>query len=201
MQKLVFILCGLPGSGKSTWRERFVAEFDSNEKPYTVSTDDVVEEWAKQLNQTYAETWLQMREQLEPMLMAQMCEAMKHDKVVVDSTNLTAAKRNRIIDILGPDCKYFVVDFTGVGMPTILQRNKERAARGRSLPLEVLHSMDTIMEQPSPTLDGVILLRQGAVSEVIRAGGILDPDTGKFRGGTSLYHSSYDNYKEAYIND
>ena len=201
MQKLVFILCGLPGSGKSTWRERFVTEFDSTEKPYTVSTDDVVEEWAKQLNQTYAETWLQMREQLEPILMAQMCEAMKHDKVVVDSTNLTAAKRNRIMDILGPDCKYFVVDFTGVGMPTILQRNKERAARGRSLPLEVLHSMDMLMEQPSPTQDNIILLRQGAVSEVIRAGGVVDPDTGKFRGGTGLLHSSHDNYKEVCIND
>lgn len=201
MQKLVFILCGLPGSGKSTWRERFVTEFDSNEKPYTVSTDDVVEEWAKQLNQTYAETWLQMREQLEPMLMAQMCEAMKHDKVVVDSTNLTAAKRNRIMDILGPDCKYFVVDFTGVGMPTILQRNKERAAGGRSLPLEVLHAMDILMEQPSPTQDNIILLRQGAVSEVIRAGGIVDPTTGKLKGGSGLHNSSFDNFKEVYIND
>lgn len=201
MQKLAFILCGLPGSGKSTWRERFVAEFSPLEKPYTVSTDDVVEEWADNLGQTYAETWLQMREQLEPMLMAQMCEAMKHEKVVIDSTNLTLNKRTRIMQILGPDYKYFVVDFTGVGMPTILQRNKERATKGRSLPLEVLYAMDTIMEQPSPTLDNVILLRQGAVSEVIRAGGIVDPDTGKFRGGTSLLHSAHDNYKEAYIND
>lgn len=201
MQKLVFILCGLPGSGKSTWRETFVNSLPSSVSKYVVSTDDIVEEFAEASKQLYAETWLQMREQLEPMLMAQMCVATQHDVVVIDSTNLTLNKRTRIRQILGPDYKYFVVDFTGVGMPTILQRNKERAAKGRNLPLEVLHSMDMLMEPPSPTKDNVIILRQGAVSEVIRAGGVVDPETGKFRGGSGLIHSSHDNYKEVHIND
>jgi predicted kinase len=164
MQKLVFILCGLPGSGKSTWRERFVAEFDPNENPYTVSTDDVVEEWAKQLNQTYAETWLQMREQLEPMLMAQMCEAMKHNIVVIDSTNLSKAKRDRIKQILGREPQYFIVDFTEVLFDTLLERNAKRKLKGRDIPIEILRHMEDTSDTPT-ILEGTIL-RAGSVSEI-----------------------------------
>lgn len=201
MQKLVFILCGLPGSGKSTWRETFVNSLPNSVSKYVVSTDDTVEEFAEASKQTYAETWLQMREQLEPMLMAQLCVALQHDVVVIDSTNLTLNKRTRIRQILGSDYKYFVVDFTGVSLDTILERNKVRATRGRNLPLEVLHAMNMLMEPPSPTNDNVIILRQGAVSEVIHAGGVVDPETGKFKGGSGLHNSSFDNYKEVHIND
>jgi predicted ATPase len=51
----VYVLMGLPGSGKTTWRNRFVAACYG--AAHAVARDDVVEEVAAVHGITYREAW------------------------------------------------------------------------------------------------------------------------------------------------
>jgi hypothetical protein len=51
----VYVLMGLPGSGKTTWRNRFVAACYG--AAHAVARDDVVEEVAAVHGITYREVW------------------------------------------------------------------------------------------------------------------------------------------------
>jgi GTPase SAR1 family protein len=55
MMPSVYVLMGLPGSGKTTWRNRFVAEREG--AAHAVARDDVVETMAGLHGITYAEAW------------------------------------------------------------------------------------------------------------------------------------------------
>jgi hypothetical protein len=59
----VYVLMGLPGSGKTTWRNRFVAERDG--VAHAVARDDVVEEMASIHGITYREAWLTYSKAIE----------------------------------------------------------------------------------------------------------------------------------------
>jgi predicted kinase len=92
----VYVLMGLPGSGKTTWRNRFVAERDG--VAHAVARDDVVEEMASIHGITYREAWLTYSKAIDKELRRRLTEAFTLGKdVVVDNTNLTAKARRRIL--------------------------------------------------------------------------------------------------------
>jgi predicted kinase len=95
MMPTVYVLMGLPGSGKTTWRNRFVAERKG--AAHAVARDDVVEEMAGLHGITYAEAWRTFSRIIDKEFRRRLTEAFTLGKdVVVDNTNLTAKARRRI---------------------------------------------------------------------------------------------------------
>src|SRR3954447_729241 len=95
MMPSVYVLMGLPGSGKTTWRSRCVAEREG--AAHAVARDDVVENIASLHGITYAEAWRTFSKIIDKEFRRRLTEAFTLDKdVVVDNTNLTAKDRRRI---------------------------------------------------------------------------------------------------------
>ena len=83
---ICYVMVGLPASGKST-RVLEMCAMDSD--AYVYSTDNIVEDIAKQLGKTYDEVWADIW----------LTEAMKNKQNVIwDQTNLGAGKRKGIIN-------------------------------------------------------------------------------------------------------
>src|SRR5688572_30336508 len=92
----VYVLMGLPGSGKTTWRHRFLAERDG--AAHAVARDDVVEEMAAARGITYGEAWRVFSKAIDKEFRRRLTEAFTQGKdVVVDNTNLTAKARRRVL--------------------------------------------------------------------------------------------------------
>ncbi len=140
--KILIIMCGLPGSGKTTYRSAL-----SN--AYVISSDDYIETLAKQEGLTYADSWNKYKDMAEAFLMNQVADARMSNAglVIWDQTNLTAKKRSRIASMFEGYTKY-VADFTKVPYELILKRNSERKKVGRDIPLCVLNSMHNSIEDP-----------------------------------------------------
>jgi predicted kinase len=98
----VYVLMGLPGSGKTTWRNRFVAERAG--AAHAVARDDVVEEVAVLHGITYREAWATFSKTIDKEFRRRLTEAFTLGKdVVVDNTNLTAKARRRIFSRVPED--------------------------------------------------------------------------------------------------
>lgn len=150
MQKTAIIMCGMPGSGKTSWRKQF------KDKAYVISTDDIVEQAALDSGRSYADTWVSMVDDLEAILIYQALEAKHHDIVIFDQTNLTREKRDRIKAIAGDDFRYVIADFSHVKFITLCERNAQRKLKGRDIPHEVMTAMYESKQHPTEE-EGVIL--------------------------------------------
>lgn len=149
MAKLI-ILVGPPGSGKSTWREKFLASQTS--EWVICSTDDLVEKWASGRGLNYDEAfakapWGDINRSFKNSLMKSILEG---KNVIVDRTSMSAKSRREYLKRL-PEEGYeaeavvFVVDDV-----ELRRRLDERAARtGKSIPPHVLKSMNARYESPS----------------------------------------------------
>jgi predicted kinase len=97
----VYVLMGLPGSGKTTWRRRFLAE--RGDAAVAVARDDVVEEMALARGITYGEAWRTFSKAIDKEFRRRLTEAFTLGRdVVVDNTNLTARARRRILSRVPP---------------------------------------------------------------------------------------------------
>jgi predicted kinase len=102
MMPSVYVLMGLPGSGKTTWRNRFVTERAG--AAHAVARDDVVEEVAVLHGITYREAWTTFSKTIDKEFRRRLTEAFTLGKdVVVDNTNLTAKARRRIFSRVPED--------------------------------------------------------------------------------------------------
>jgi predicted kinase len=137
-------LVGIPTAGKST--------FASNPKyrDYTrVSSDDILQEIAKERQQSYNTVFKGNIRFAQIAMMKVLRKAIEEDKsIIIDQTNLTKKSRREKIKLIPPHYKktavYFIVD-----LETALKRNTQRP--GKVIPPEVLERM--IKEYELPTLE------------------------------------------------
>jgi len=81
----IVVLCGLPGSGKSTLRAGF------KDAGVHLSTDDLVEEVAKWEGTTYDQVWEREIKRVTQVVNENFRVALKHrDSIIWDQTNLSA---------------------------------------------------------------------------------------------------------------
>jgi predicted kinase len=144
MQPEAIFLVGIPTSGKST--------FSSNPKysKYTrVSSDDILQEVAKERQQSYNTVFKGNIRFAQIAMMKVLRKAIEENKSLLwDQTNLTRAQRKEKLKHIPAHYKktavYFVVD-----LKTALQRNTQRP--GKVIPPEVLERM--IKEYELPVLE------------------------------------------------
>ena len=141
MPEVIFLI-GVPTSGKST--------FSSNPKysKYTrVSSDDILQEVAKERQQSYNTVFKANIRFAQIAMMKVLRKAIEDGKnIIIDQTNLTKKNRREKLKLIPPHYKktavYFIVD-----LKTALQRNTQRP--GKVIPPEVLERM--IKEYEIPT--------------------------------------------------
>jgi len=143
MPEAIFLV-GIPTAGKST--------FSSNpkySKYVRVSSDDILQEVAKERQQSYNTVFKGNIRFAQIAMMKVLRKAIEDGKNIIwDQTNLTRKQRREKLKHIPPHYKktavYFVVD-----LKTTLQRNTQRP--GKVIPPEILERM--IKEYELPTLE------------------------------------------------
>ena len=137
----LYLLVGLPGSGKTTWRTAFLA---GNPGASAVSRDDIVEEQAAALGIPYAEAWRQgtRGKLVDKEFRRRLIEALERGgDVVVDTTGLTAKARRRVLTPVPEGWERVAVVFD-VPEAELLRRLRQREAEGgKRIPYWLLAQM------------------------------------------------------------
>lgn len=143
MPEVIFLI-GIPTSGKSTFSN------NPKYKDYVrVSSDDILQEIAKERQQTYNTIFKANIRFAQIAMMKVLKKAVENDKSVIwDQTNLTKKQRREKIKQIPSHYKKTAVYFV-IPLETALERNTKRP--GKVIPPEVLERM--IKEYELPTLD------------------------------------------------
>ena len=152
MKSTLYIMVGLPGSGKSTFVKNHLSHCD-----YVLDTDSYIEEAARSMGKTYNDVF-ETHIKYSTKLMWQTWDDIKKEefeenfkgplKVVWDQTNLTVKKRKKILDSAPSHWRKVLV---WVESDTW----KEDSNRpGKSIPHEILSKMEKSMEEPRIRPDG-----------------------------------------------
>lgn len=146
---IIMILVGLPGSGKSTWINNLVETDDA--KHYVVlSSDALIEAYAKSQGKTYNEVFKDAIKQCEKDLKIMFQDAIKTKRnIIIDQTNLTVKKRTYILSHVPKDYDKIVVHFTA-DLGIVKERLEKREAEtGKHIPWKVVEDMYTRLEVPT----------------------------------------------------
>lgn len=149
MKPKLFLLCGLPCSGKSTYSKQ--SEFDQ----FThLSTDAYIEQVANLEHKTYNEVRKDTIKEAAKVFYGLMCYAATRNKnVLIDQTNLTVATRKLKLDLFKhhePTIVFFNTPFEII---------EERNCRpGKTIPESVLFSMQQSLEIPTQEEANVVTI-------------------------------------------
>lgn len=92
----IYVLCGLPASGKSTYVNRLL---DVHPNAVVCSTDNYIEMVAAFKNQNYDEVFFEMIAEATTVMWNNFENAIAEDKVIIfDQTNLSRKKRRLILN-------------------------------------------------------------------------------------------------------
>ncbi len=136
-------LVGVPASGKSTW----IANQDWAIDCVVVSTDEFVEDYAKECSSTYSEVF----EDYMPTAIKLMANKVVHAReagkdIIWDQTSTTEKSRARKFHML-PDYEHIAVIFKA---PDPEELNKRLASRpGKIIPPKVVQDMLDNFEMPN----------------------------------------------------
>ena len=139
----VTILVGLPASGKSTW----VAA--NATKAHIYSTDNIVEELAREQGTTYDAIWSDVIKDATKEANRRLQEAIRARKdVVSDRTNLTAKARSKFLAQFPKAYRPHAVLFMPSLNPAeLIERLNGRP--GKNIPMSVIDRMFEDLEEPT----------------------------------------------------
>jgi predicted kinase len=145
MPKL-YVLVGVPGSGKSTWVSK--QSWDMGKTAF-VSTDDHVEAYARSVGKTYSEVFDEYMPTAVNLMAKDVVNARAEGKDIVwDQTSTTVKSRARKFRML-PDYEAVAVVFPTPDREELHRRLQNRP--GKVIPQRVIHQMTEHWEDPSLT--------------------------------------------------
>jgi predicted kinase len=138
-------LIGVPGSGKSTW----VKLQDWAKDCVVVSTDEFVEDYAKEVGSTYSEVFDDYMPTAVKLMADKVVRAREQGKDIIwDQTSTTEGARRKKFNML-PDYEHIAVVFKTPEMDELKRRLASRP--GKNIPSHVMVQM--IRGFVMPTLD------------------------------------------------
>jgi len=136
-------LVGVPGSGKSTW----VSNQEWARDCVVVSTDDFVEEYAKEQGKTYSEVFTDYMPTAVKLMADKVVQAREAGKDIIwDQTSTTVKSRVRKFNML-PDYEHIAVLFRTPEHKELIRRLWSRP--GKEIPEHVIASMIASWEEPT----------------------------------------------------
>ena len=142
MPKL-YILVGVPGSGKSTWIENNTFTLPCA----CISTDKFVDAYAKEVGKTYSEVFDEFMPKAVKMMASEVIVARESNRDIVwDQTSTTVKSRARKLNML-PNYHAIAVVFRTPNPTELARRLASRP--GKNIPPAVLQSMISDWEEPT----------------------------------------------------
>ena len=146
VKPIAYMLVGVPGSGKSTWAEPYLArEFK------LISSDAYIEETAAVLGKTYGDVFKNYID--EATLWMNECIAnytAAFHNIVWDQTNLTMKSRRKKLDtLMAAGYDVVAVTFEIPDEQLKARRQGRAAATGKTVPPSILESMGKTYQRPT----------------------------------------------------
>lgn len=149
-QPIAYILSGLPGSGKSTW----VRSINQNSDFVIVSSDDEIEQHAKDRGLTYSDVFDSYVKTATSRMNAKFKEAVAANRNIIwDQTNMTSKKRRGILQQIPHSYKKIAVVFQIDDQELERRLEKREQDEGKKIPKHIIYSMANSFEMPS-TVEG-----------------------------------------------
>lgn len=144
----IVVMVGLPGSGKSTWRDKFLASAD---KEYVViSSDDEIERLAKDAGMDYTSGFKQFIGAATGITKQKFRDAVNSNRNILwDQTNLSAKKRRGILQQVPDEYHKTAVAFEVPDDELKRRLRRRENETGKSIPPEVIKSMAKSYDRPS----------------------------------------------------
>jgi predicted kinase len=143
MKNKLYMLIGVPGSGKSTWAK---SQNWASECAY-ISTDQYVQEWADNVGKTYSEVFEEYMPMAVTRMMGAVCGARDAGRDIIwDQTSTSISSRTKKFRVL-PNYYTIAVVFQTPDEEEHQRRLKTRP--GKVIPEAVLHDMIWNFEMPT----------------------------------------------------
>jgi len=144
MPKL-YMLVGVPGSGKSTW----VSDQEWAGDCAYISTDRYVEEFAKNMGKTYSEVFEEVMPECVNLMAGDVVNAREAGQDIIwDQTSTTVSSRKKKFRML-PEYHAIAVIFKTPSRDELDRRLQSRYDSGKIIPKEVVDSMIDNWEDPT----------------------------------------------------
>ena len=144
MSKL-YVLVGVPGSGKSTWH----SEQEWLQDAAYISTDRYVEEYAKNMGKTYSEVFKEVMPECVEYMLGDVIHAREAGRDIVwDQTSTTIHSRLKKLRML-PDYYAIAVVFVTPEPADLVMRLDSRYDSGKIIPDQVVQDMINNFEYPT----------------------------------------------------
>jgi tRNA uridine 5-carbamoylmethylation protein Kti12 len=169
--KRLFIVSGLPASGKSTFTKRMIDYYtNSGLKVFIYSTDDYLENKAKELNLTYNDVFndyiVEATNKTNDNLKTALDDNV--DIIIWDQTNLSLKKREKINKKIPLE----YIRSYHVFLPPTLEHDKKvwmdrlTSREGKTIPLSVLENMLKVYEIPGIDTDEYPVVYYGLFGKI-----------------------------------
>lgn len=145
MKKELIMLVGVPGSGKSTWRNSKYNKFKDCTAIF--STDDIIEEIALNYGMTYSEIFKDCITLAEKVAFHKLDIWFKneHTRIVIDRTNMSKKARKKILDKVPDDYEKTCIVFA---YPEDIEA-RLASRPGKIIPMSIISDMLNRFEKPS----------------------------------------------------
>lgn len=148
VQKVLVVLVGLPGTGKSTFRKTFKDE--TLIKFVEISSDDWIDEFAAEKGKTYTEVFKEVVSVATTLANERANRAAANfENVVWDQTNLTVAKRKQILDKFNNYVKICITFEIPDEVEWLKRLYKRAGTEGKYIPYGILHGMIKTYQPPT----------------------------------------------------
>ena len=142
--KRLFLLCGCPGCGKSTWARQRVGKYGG----YHISRDEIRFALLDERGGDYFD----YENEVVRTFINKINELLDNDEqcidIYVDATHLTRSSRNQIMRQLHLNDAYKIAVWFDIPLEVCQYRNKQRIGRAR-VPTETVESMYNRTSRPS----------------------------------------------------
>ena len=139
----IYVLVGVPGSGKSTW---VANQFWAKDCAY-VSSDQLIEEEALRQGKTYNDVFKDYVNTAISLMLEQVIAARDEGKDIIwDQTSVSVKSRKKKFQML-PDYEHVAVVFNTPSQDELERRLASRP--GKNVPWEVVNSMINTFEMPT----------------------------------------------------
>ena len=144
----IIVMIGLPGSGKSTWRDNMIA--NSPDKYVIVSSDDELERMADHEGISYDEAWKKYIGKSTAISKQKFREAVnKGENIIWDQTNLSPKKRRGILNQVPKSYKKTAVAFEVTTAELNQRLAKREQETGKHIPPHVIKGMAKTYRPPT----------------------------------------------------